>query len=370
MKNLFNQKKIVFISIAVAIVIAVVAVLINMSIDNSKLDLASYATITVDGLNTQGIAKCEINKANLSEALKNKNLDKFSSDLFYASIKSKIDKDKGLKNGDKVTATISYDDTLAKQFGISIKNTQKEVSISGLEQGKETDIFKDVTVSFSGTSPKGKVSIINKSSDSFLSTINFTSSEEVVKNGDKIIVTADYDQTAATKEKILIKNDKKEFTVTGLGEYLANTKQLNQDIISQLNKLSERSINEYLNTSIPFFINHIPKLTSETYVYGADYSFKNIVFKKAYIITQKENAQSWFNSFDSNEVSLIYSVDIYVSGKMVATTYLKTNITDVIIKDNKADGTLKDTTQYDTFEKAQQAAEDISNDYNIEPVTQ
>lgn len=354
-----NRKNKLLLSISFLFLIILAVVVISIITNNNKIDLSNIYTITIDGLDTQGSASYQINKKDFETILISKNIDVFRADMFMDSLKCNLSKKENLKNGDQITATLTYDEAVAKQLNLAFKSEEKKINVSGLQKGKTIDIFKDIQVTYTGTSPKGNVSIVNNSTDSFASKVRFESSKEKVENGDKIKVTAIYDSGEAKNAKVLIPQSSKEYTVSGLPEYLRKSTQLSSQIIDNLNKSIEKSVKEDINIQAPFFINHIPnKVTSQAFTLGDNYSCQNVIPQKAYIVTEKDNSHVWFQTFKQNKYCIISSVDIYVNNIKVATTYVSTELADVIIKNGNVDCTSLSSVQRDTLEKAEQSIED------------
>lgn len=361
------SNKMVFAFLIVSIVCAAI---FFVSVETRpKLNLSSYIVISVDGLNTQGTASYKIDKVALEKTLIENNIDLFQADMFIDTLKCNLDKNENLKNGDKLTATINFDSTLAKQIDVFIGSTTKEVIVSGLADGTEINIFKDVDVLYTGISPMGKVSIINKSSDPFISSIKYSASKENVANGDKITISSIYDTKEAIKSKFIIRNGTKEYIVSGLPEYLSNSNQLNSNIIEQLNRNICNLADNYLKQTMPFYINHIPnRATTTDYTLGDNYSYKNIRPLKAYIVTNKPNANILFQTFKYNVYCCIFSVDLIANGDFVGTTYLKASVNDIVLEKEKISGTNQYICQYNTMDDATREIESDYSNYNLEPI--
>lgn len=141
---------------------------------------------------------------------------------------------KGLKNGDKITIKLEYNEKYLEDNNIKIENAEYEVEAEGLKTGTKIDLFDGVKVVFSGNDGKGSASIDTSEAKSF---IRYTLKEDYYKNlsnGGKVVVVArlrgatlvdssdpkgaawlEYDGNYYTADKA---NDEKEFTVEGLTE--------------------------------------------------------------------------------------------------------------------------------------------------------
>ena len=366
-EKLVHNKK--ALTVAGIFFVVLITILIVVFTNMNKIDLSSYAVIKVDGLNTRGKASYHIDNKAIETALLDKNIDIIQAEMFIQTIRCDLDKTENLKNGDKITAKLTYDKTLADQLKINLKNSDNTVTVSGLPEGKEIDAFKDIKVSYSGISPEGNVSVINNSSDPFISKITYSPSKESVSNGDKITINALYDTEESIKQKVLIKNESKEYTVSGLPEYVFSSKQFKPNSTNQLTTMVNKSIDTYLKQSTPFIINHIEnRKTSQFFTLGDKYTYKNVKPLKSFLITVKNNSQQLFYSFDYNEYYRISSVDLYANGQLVGTTYINTYIDDILIDHDKLQGEIGSSYQEATLDKAISTIEERNSNYNIEPI--
>lgn len=103
-------------------------------------------------------------------------------------IKCKIENNKNLKNGDKVKCVVTYDEEYLKQYNIKLKNTEFEVEVKGLDDGKEVDFFDGVEVTFTGIDGNGYANVDTYNAMYPFSFDYDTSSN--LSNGDKFKITA------------------------------------------------------------------------------------------------------------------------------------------------------------------------------------
>ncbi|MBQ8967695.1 zinc ribbon domain-containing protein [Ruminococcus sp.] len=146
-------------------------------------------------------------------------------------IKAKFDKEKNLKNGDKVKVTIECDEEMLKENKIKLTNTSFELEVKNLEEGVEFDPFdeKYLTVSFEGMDGEGYLNISTTSDklDEVYYDYDYYSG---LSNGDKVKVECEaYGLKPAGDAFYFESNGKcyvvkkkadlvKEFEVTGLKE--------------------------------------------------------------------------------------------------------------------------------------------------------
>lgn len=83
-------------------------------------------------------------------------------DALLDSVEFKLaDKKKNgsLKNGDKIKIKVEFDEDDLKEYGIKITEEEFEVTVSGLKDAEELDVFKDVKVEFTGIDGDGDATL-------------------------------------------------------------------------------------------------------------------------------------------------------------------------------------------------------------------
>lgn len=153
-------------------------------------------------------------------------------DIILEEVRFDLSDDKKLKNGDKITVEVDYDEDELKENNIKLKNTKFEVEVKGLLEGETLDPFEGVNVIFDGTSGKGTVDVDTSGASEFIQD-NFYYSigrNYDLSNGDKLTITAEYDGygydsdnggavTSDGDHFYTFENETpKEFTVEGLKE--------------------------------------------------------------------------------------------------------------------------------------------------------
>ena len=146
-------------------------------------------------------------------------------------LKAKLDKEKNLKNGDKVKVTVEYDKENLKKNKIKLYNTEFEIEVKNLEEGIDFEPFdsKYMSVKFSGIDGDGTFSV-ETTSDAPYEVYYDWDYKTGLKNGDKVTVKCSpYDLKTAgdafyfecDKKYYVIKSKDdltKEFEVSGLTE--------------------------------------------------------------------------------------------------------------------------------------------------------
>ncbi len=104
-------------------------------------------------------------------------------------IKLDFSKDKDLKNGDKVTCTVDYDADDLKEEGIKLTNTEFEVTVKGLREAEEIDLFDGFELKFDGIDGRGEASY-SSTSDKYPFVNYYIDNSYGLSNGDTVKMTA------------------------------------------------------------------------------------------------------------------------------------------------------------------------------------
>src|SRR5574344_1293945 len=193
------------------------------------VNLADYIEVSFSGNSGSGTASTSIDytalrqkiESNVSKDMDLTTRESAESDFIYA-INTDLSESYGLTNGDKITLTATCDTELGKFLNINFVCQPKEIEVSGLTETQEVDVFKDITVKFSGTSPAGKAQIVNNSTDKFVKEIYFSLDKSSdLSNGDTVTITADVSSYEEENYGCVAKTTEKTFKVEGLDEYMS-----------------------------------------------------------------------------------------------------------------------------------------------------
>jgi hypothetical protein len=162
---------------------------------------------------------------------------------FSKSVKAKLSSSSGLKNGDSITVTWSYDADTARQMKLRIDDTPYTVKVSGLKEPvkiSDDELFKNVKITEEGISPYITVTAENIGTDSFLKTVKFTvaDAEKFYAAGDTYKVSAAYDSKLASKDGYVMSSDNPEhtYTVSQGDTYITDPAEITQDELSRMNQ--------------------------------------------------------------------------------------------------------------------------------------
>lgn len=198
----------------------------------------------------------------------------------------------GLSNGDSVTIKANIG-SAAEEFAFQLEGEEITVTVEGLEEVEMFDPFEDVTVSFEGIAPNGKVNVqLGESSGDVKYQV---SQESGLSNGDVITVTLEpkggmnayaerYGRAFSTTEKT--------YTVEGLTSYAATLDSIPEDMMPKLQKQAEDSI----------------QATAASWAEGN--SIKEATLLGYYFLNAKEG----FSVKPQNELYLVYEITANVTG--------------------------------------------------------
>lgn len=202
--------------------IFVVALLSGCS-SSEAISVIADMEITFSGADGYGVAEVEnaytwVDNLNLDTDNDGENDPDVVNEV-RSAVTYELDKTENLSNGDTVTLTVTVDNSILSKYGYSASDFSNTYTASGLSEGKEIDIFEDVTLECSGIAPFGTATV-NKGSEDYGFTISYSMNKSNgLSNGDTVVVTAEYTETSAVKAGVFIKKNVKEYTVSGLQSY-------------------------------------------------------------------------------------------------------------------------------------------------------
>jgi len=268
-------------AIGIAVVAAVVVILVAVLALTHKttVNLSNYITVTTEGYEGYGKASYEFDyeqfledysgKLKFTSSGKKEYKDSFdeldslglsalgdaisgeispeSVIALAAEYSGSLDKTDGLSNGDVVTFTWDIDkEEIEKAIKCKIKCDDVETTVENLDEISTIDLFKNVEVTFSGTAPDGYVSVTEPGTYDGISYDADVYND--VTNGDVITVTAST-YSSLGLEQYCIENfggipaeTTKEYTVSGLPEYVTDFSQIPDEDVELMKKEMEDQI--------------------------------------------------------------------------------------------------------------------------------
>ena len=282
-----------------------------------EVDLNKYITVNLNGYNTMGTAEVSFDYDAFDEDFNDKIIVKTNEGSdeeinFELKLGSKpmnvfvnycfdfeTDKTDNLSNGDVIKITWDCDDNNAKEyFGCTLKYSDIEYKVEGLEDMAAFNPFEYVEVEFEGADPYGKVNVKADSDQKEIQYIEFSVDKEYdLSNGDKIVVTANVsDIDGFIEEFNAIPNPaSKEYTVEGLPAYAKSISDFDESALNELKTKAEEIYKARWND-----------------LEGNMNGLKNLTYVGNYFLTKKEEDPS----LKANQIYMLYKVDAEFDGKV------------------------------------------------------
>lgn len=232
-------------------------------------------------------------------------------------ISYKLDKSSNLSNDDKVKIKWELDDELKDYFNCNIKsNSDKEYTVSGLEEIKKVDIFKDIKVTFSGLSGEGEIDV-DYGDDNLGSYLSIDNTYNL-SNGDKVTISIPDSvvESYAKKYGQLPKENSKTYTVEGLGEYVTKLSEISADF----KKEAQAAADDIMKAQAAKYKDYDDDVTSANYEYAGDY-----------LQVKKSSSDSWYAT---NYYGLVYKMSV-TSGGETSSIYQVVQFKNVLVNDAK-----------------------------------
>lgn len=330
-KNGKSKKKILIGAIAGGVAfITLLTVLICVLVSKaSTIDFDKYVKVETTGYNGYGTAKASINwdgiekkygkKVKLTSKGKKEAggvLSRVSSiDIMKSFVTIELDKTKQLSNGDKVKYTIKFDKNINKYLKFKVKSKKGTKTIKKLENVGRFDAFKDLTVTFEGISPNGKLKYEYTGEELGYYDFSFEKTYGL-KNGDKIKVTIPSNDMEyyAREYGVIPEKTEMEYEVEGLDEYVSEYSKITSEFLTELKGEVEDTIYSYTAKDY----DSTSKLSELKY---AGYIFKTVI-----------DTDESYNNY--NELYIIYSGTVSNSENKFTTTkvYYPVKFTNILSK--------------------------------------
>lgn len=246
------KKKLIPIGIAVAaVIVAAVTILLCQP---KKIDLEHLVTASFNGYNTVG--RVSINwdtekfDAELGKALGKKNPSLEAAAAYSAvwqTVSISTENNGGLSNGDEVVVKIEYDNEAVKKYGILFTGSEAKFTVEGLKDLLEIDPFEELSVSFSGISPKGTIDYQYTGDTTYVNPQSFRFDKmQNLKNGDVVTASLNYSETDVINSGCKFTETSKTYTVEGLDEYVDSYDKLPKEFLDHAKRESEDVIAAYV----------------------------------------------------------------------------------------------------------------------------
>ncbi len=298
-------------TVLLAIAISLTVLLFGGCAKRTEISVSSAKLFEVQlsGCNGHGKADFVLNKEHISTELA-----KHKENEHYADIEKLLntmtfrladEKQQGtLTNGQDFTVIADYDETLAANIQVDIKDTELICTARNLTDGQPLDAFQNFKVTFSGENGKGKINMDStKCSKNTKAWITFVPDKaENLKNGDIVTITAT-PQLALEEEGFFLKEEIKTFTVKNL-----------PGARNSLSGIDTATLREEMNKEMK------NKILNSYYITDYDYSFSS--GKKRQLNSEYFDYESTYN-LDSYQY--IYTFDDLNNNSLIAYYKITTN---------------------------------------------
>lgn len=276
----------------------------EISVSSAKL-----FEVQLSGCNGHGKAEFVLNKEHINTELAKHKENEHYSDieklLNTMTFRLADEKQQGtLTNGKDFTVIADYDETLAANINVDIRDTELICTARNLTDGQPLDAFQNFKVTFSGENGKGKINMdSSKCSKNTKAWIKFVPDKtENLKNGDIVTIKAT-PQLALEEEGFFLKEETKTFDVKNL-----------PGARNSLSGIDTSALREEMNKEMK------NKILNSYYITDYDYSFSS--GKKRQLNSEYFDYESTY-MLDSYQY--IYTLDDLNNNSLIAYYKITTN---------------------------------------------
>ena len=354
-------------SAAVGIIIAITAIIavVIIALNSGKTNAEDIITVNISGVEGKGKATANFDYSVLNFGSGN-DMEMLGTQMnFESTVKIKVEPSENLKNGDKITVTLSCDRSAARKLGLKLGKMKFTQTVSDLPDATPVDPFEGLSVSFEGVSPYGTVKIDKNGCDDFTkSNVNFVYDTENVKNGDKIKITAQYNENAADQAMVYVTETEKEYEVTGLGEYITSLDGVDISEIEQsISDSVLAAVSQSRSTGLIFGMGF---LAGASFDVTSNCKLQDLKAVERYIFTKKPESYE----YNANILYTVYEISINEENGNSQKMYINTAVCNII---KQADGSItyepSSPQGYSSLEEVHNKLNSIKNNYTAEQLT-
>ena len=210
-----------------------------------SVDLLQYADVTFDGASGNATATVTLDYNGLGKELFSKGKDQDIWDeaqtelSLMGHVNYTVTPQTGLSNGDTVTLTVSADDTFLKNHEITLSETSKTLTVSGLKEPETIDPFEDslLNIAVEGETVSGKLNILVRGCAPHLG---------VTVSSD---LPADDPRSALTYS---VATESPEVSLENVPHYLNSADEVTPDLLAQLKPLVENELNSSVDYGMTY----------------------------------------------------------------------------------------------------------------------
>ncbi len=234
-----------------------IGIVIAVLVWPKKVNLNDYVVVEFTGYETVGYGTAYFdyqafiedygNKIKYSRAMENSGYgDVYTlfgatpADAFYDCIDVTLSQTGNLSNGMEVSLVWNCNaQVMEEAFNYGIKYKDETYTVEGLEEVEMFDPFENVSVNLSGISGDGDAIIVWEDNSGVYEGLSLSYSQySGLSNGDTITVTVktwgDVIEYCTSNYGVCPSATEKEYTVSGLGEYVSSGEQITQDAFDSM----------------------------------------------------------------------------------------------------------------------------------------
>ena len=257
--------------------------------------------------------------------------------VIYDSVEfSTEDKTKELSNGDTITVVLTADNERLEQYGVKFDQKEYVYTVEGLQDPVTLDVWSDLTVTYSGIAPYGQAEFVYTGSNEFIkeNVRYYSSGAYGLSNGDTLTVEMNCPQQKLDENLYVVTEETKDFTVSGLAEYLADPKDFDMSEIDAVLKERAQAVadkSSYCEDAFTYSAKLVPggNLSEKWTVQGIDLQPEKTVFlyskdeNNIYatfwnmnITAEKTYTDEWVSKPDGYALNEVATFDVYIVSYM------------------------------------------------------
>ncbi len=287
------------IGVAALLVIVIVVTIISSV---TKTDIMDFTEIAFEGVDTMGEANVYIDYTALYEDIYGPEPDNYEEYFEWEEkcinlkngIEYTVSKDEDLSNDEKIEIVFTFTGIAADE----LKKCSETITVSGLSEVEEIDVFSCIQVKFIGLNGAGYFDYEVVDNDDFIDNLYIIMIDEdanyELTNGMTVTLQVEYSESDIERYAKVPKERTKTYTVSGLATIMEAT-DVTTEMIDVIRNQFENNQQEMIDT---------------VYSYGS-YTYKNITYNSAYFYTVKEENKDDYNTENPNKLHVYYTADRY-----------------------------------------------------------
>lgn len=270
----------------------IIPIAIAIQAYNAKgLDISKYITAEYVGINGYAKGNYTFDKeAFYNDLAKNENNEsKLASYKNFADSIVVTSDDTTIKNGENVKLNISYDNAAMKATGYHIKKDSYSFVANGIAEGKNVNLFQDISVKINGISPEATAIVLNNSEDEYLKTLQYKTDKSTgLANGDRIMITCEVTAQELASHGYTTSGTSVMYDVSGLSTYVSDVNRITKEVVYNVANIDKTMLDE---ETVDTTFRMVYKLTGNRDFLGLinNESLSDFNISKAYFLKKKSS---------------------------------------------------------------------------------